>query len=327
MEFFLNEWSLQSQFSVTADFARATVAIVALVVRAREITRGRLTLYRSDRIDHRSAIGTDPFQKSINALGAEVRDVLLDVVYNKSAPAAWEANRISEPTDAYHWLMPERAAQQETDSGEPNGARPPQPVLVTEDDAPTKEIDEVAANEANEESESNEAREANERDVSDTSMAEITERLLRAAIPTGCLLNFIDSELSGLDLIEIVKNRTAPPTNVASFETVAAFEKWLEGFRGAKPYDAATATRTPLDEETCLADTSLFEPTNRLKQHGRTLYEHRTSRDIYYVDNFHKGASAHLEVFSRMGKHKGEATLDGKLKENTADKDKDYTID
>ena len=57
-------------------------------------------------MEHRSAIGSEPFQKSLHSLGKEAKDALIDVIYNKSAPVSWEMARLSEPTDAYHWEMP-----------------------------------------------------------------------------------------------------------------------------------------------------------------------------------------------------------------------------
>lgn len=309
MEFFLNEWSLQSQFTVVEEFAQAAVDIVALIVRAREITRGRSMLYRSERLAHRSAIGTDPFQKSIYALSKEIREALLDVVYNKSAPAPWEVSRLSESSDLYQWVRSATELVADSTPAQSETAGSAQELLAST----AESVGQPAG--------------ANDRDVSDTSMSELAERLMCEAIPTGCLLNFFDSELTGVETVDIVKNGAPRPASVASFETVAAFEKWLNNFRGAKPYDSATDTDPPIDEQTCLVDTTRFEPTSRPKQQGRTLYEHRTTRDTYYVDNLHWGGGAHLEVFSRMGKHRGEASLDGKLKENTRDKTKDYTLD
>nr|HEX4319147.1 hypothetical protein [Kofleriaceae bacterium] len=304
MEFFLNEWSLQSQFGVIADFSRAVATVAELIVRARQVSRGRSMLYRSERMENRSAIGSEPFQKPLHSLGKEAKDTLIDVIYNKSAPAPWQTTRISVATDAYHWEMPTI----------------PSPALPGTDSVPAPPSN-------SESSAANDEERLRIRDVSDSSMAELAERLMRKAVPAGCLFNFEGSELVGYAEINISKNRQLPGTLVASFEAVSEFEAWLGKFRGAKPYDPATATDPPIDEETCLADLTQFEPTSRPKQHGRTLYEHRTTRDIYYVDNLHSGGSAHLEVFSRMGKHKGEASLVGKLDPSKRDKDKDYTLD
>jgi hypothetical protein len=258
-------------------------------------------------MEHRFAIGSEPFQKTLHSLGKEAKDALIDVIYNKSAPAAWQIARLSKPTDAYHWVMPrsERpTAGPVVDSLTATLGGIPRPGVANDQEG-----------------------ELYIRDVSNSSMAELAERVMREAIPTGCLFNFVGSELAGHIALDISKNRVAPPVTVASFEAVAAFENWLDKFRGAKPYDPVTATEPPIDEQTCLADLTRFEPTSRPKKHGRTLYEHRTSRDIYYVDNQHAGRSAHLEVFSRMRKHKGEASLDGKLDPSKCDKDKDYTLD
>jgi hypothetical protein len=44
-----------------------------------------------------------------------------------------------------------------------------------------------------------------------------------------------------------------------------------------------------------------------------------------YVDNFHFGKGAHIEVFDGRGLHVGEADLQGNI--DTGKKDKDKTID
>ena len=50
------------------------------------------------------------------------------------------------------------------------------------------------------------------------------------------------------------------------------------------------------DKQTVLADTGHFAETNH-KVQGRTVYERIGKGEYWYVDNFHKDGSVHLEVF------------------------------
>ena len=50
------------------------------------------------------------------------------------------------------------------------------------------------------------------------------------------------------------------------------------------------------DKQTVLADTGQFAETNH-KVQGRTVYERIGKGEYWYVDNFHKDGSVHLEVF------------------------------
>ncbi len=70
---------------------------------------------------------------------------------------------------------------------------------------------------------------------------------------------------------------------------------FLKGKGIALKYDRSKFLRLD-DKQTILSDTSLFAETDH-KVQGRTVYE-RIGRDEYwYVDNFHKDGSVHLEVF------------------------------
>ena len=265
MEIFLNEWSLQLQYAAIEQFELAAIELIALVSQVRLVLqRGRGSFFRSDRLDQRHAVGADHFLKSVGAIpDKEIRETLLDVVYNKTDPAPWEASRCHNPPDAYHWIH---------------------------------------------------------YDVTDTSMAEAAERLLSNTALLGCLLNFDASPLQGQVSISVLKNALQPGAAVPCFETAAAFDGWISTIRGAMPYGETDVER-PIDEQTCLVDRARFEPTGR-RQQGRLVFEERTTRDLYYVDNLHFGRGAHLEVFSRHGVHKGEASLDGIIKEGTRDKNK-----
>lgn len=351
MEFFLNEWSLQSQFRAIAQFEDAAVRLVALVARAQHtIQHGRGFLFRSQRIEERFAIAGKNFKQSLNAITQkEVREALLEVVFNRTSPAPWENDRLHDRPDEFHWLRPQAPAEPtrpaevaaETALADTDAALADTDVdafevsgeSITEVSKPESSIEASSGDEADQAEHSVDPAgdpptdDPPGDDVTDTSMAELAERLLCEAVKVGCLLNFVDSALKGPAALDILKNRNALAASVPSFETVQAFDTWLAGKRGAAQYDVTTATATPLDEQTCLVDLARFVPTSRPPQHGRTIYEERTSGDLYYVDNAHKGTSAHLEVFTKRFVHRGDATLQGVLIPNTRDKRKDHTLE
>ena len=63
----------------------------------------------------------------------------------------------------------------------------------------------------------------------------------------------------------------------------------------ALKYDRSKFLRVD-DLQTVLADSSQFAETN-YKVQGRTVYERIGKGEYWYVDNFHKDGSVHLEVF------------------------------
>lgn len=309
MEFFLNEWSLHGQYATSELFFGAAVRFIALFERARRAANHRRgLLFRSETIELCCAVGDDDFRKSLNAIKKrELKEMLLEVVFDKTSPAPWEAARRHTRPDEYHWVKPKIDHSLQSDEAEDPQTRPHASGSGEQD------VDSLA--------ESN-GSSADEHlvNVTDTSVAEVAERLRCGAVKIACLLNFVGSRLTGHLSLEVRKNDEAELTSVPSFEAVDTFDKWLGGFRGAAPYD--TNTRTPLDEETCLVDATRFVRTSLPEQQGRAIYEELLSGDLYYVDNLHRGADAHLEVFSKRKVHRGEASLDGVLRPNTADKKK-----
>ena len=162
-------------------------------------------------------------------------------------------------------------------------------------------------------------------DVSGTSMAELAERQYQDPALDGCLLNLVDSSLSGRTVVTIVRAATTD-VRVASFESAKDLKPWLEQVGGVPPYKEDART-PPRDEQTCLRNKQVFESvTQPAPVQGRQVYRHLTSGRYYYVDNLHHGAAAHLEVFSKRGRHEGEADLDGNLKPNTKDRKKQIDV-
>lgn len=77
----------------------------------------------------------------------------------------------------------------------------------------------------------------------------------------------------------------------------------------------AAAIRPPRDRETILGrDRQRFERVGRFERNGRrTVYREVQTDRLFYVDNFHYGLAAHLEVFDSTESHVGTADLEGKV--------------
>ena len=76
--------------------------------------------------------------------------------------------------------------------------------------------------------------------------------------------------------------------------TAGVFD-YLTGKGIVLKYDRSKYLRLD-DKQTVLADTGQFAETNH-KVQGRTVYERIGKGEYWYVDNFHKDGSVHLEVF------------------------------
>lgn len=77
--------------------------------------------------------------------------------------------------------------------------------------------------------------------------------------------------------------------------TTADVFDFLKGKGITLKYDRSKFLRLD-DKQTVLADTSQFAETSHIVQ-GRTVYERIGKDEYWYVDNFHKDGSVHLEVF------------------------------
>lgn len=158
--------------------------------------------------------------------------------------------------------------------------------------------------------------------VTDTSMAELAERFEYKMLDIGLLVNFPESKLQNLTSVTVIKNDEVS-TDLACVDNKKDFANWLEdNFHISRfEYDPNSHT-PPLDSQTILRDKKRFERTRLPSQGGRTLYRERNSGHLWYVDNFHFGAAAHLEVFNSVGLHVGEADLLGNVDELKRDQNK-----
>lgn len=81
----------------------------------------------------------------------------------------------------------------------------------------------------------------------------------------------------------------------------------------------------PQDQQTLLELTSRYRYIKKICNiHGdRKIYKSMTDSIYYYIDDFHVGESAQIEVFDSSGNHLGEASIyDDSILPNTADSSK-----
>ncbi|MBS3028950.1 MAG: hypothetical protein HCA25_18230 [Dolichospermum sp. DET50] len=111
-----------------------------------------------------------------------------------------------------------------------------------------------------------------------------------------------------------------------SIDSKLALECWLEHKLNLSQLEySLDSEEPPRDKQTILRDTTRFKKTAN-KCQGRIIYLESNTERYWYVDNFHEGKAAHLEVFDKTGKnHLGEADLDGNINYSKSDSDK--TID
>ena len=157
--------------------------------------------------------------------------------------------------------------------------------------------------------------------VTDTSMAELTERKLRNQEMIGLLIKFPYSKFAGLRMVEISKNESSL-SKLDCLDDRDGLTDWLDEQLQSERFDYDFSSFTsPADLQTVLRDSKRFQPTT-YRWHERRVYQEIGTGYHWYVDNLHKGVSAHLEVFDDNGNHIGEATLDGTLDVGKSDPSK-----
>lgn len=121
------------------------------------------------------------------------------------------------------------------------------------------------------------------------------------------LLCFRESHY-GEPLVALSNQNDEKTRNVSAWVLVDNLSAFLYKNHWLRTYSDATKY-VPRDEQTILADTSLFRLTTH-HNHKRKVYE-RIGKDEYWCcDNFHTGRSAELEVFRKSDlKHIGTCGL------------------
>jgi hypothetical protein len=99
---------------------------------------------------------------------------------------------------------------------------------------------------------------------------------------------------------------------VANLSNIASPEALLKLLAQQRGYYDPTSTEPPKDFETILvkAPERFVSTGKRHGQSDRKIYRELATGYLYYVDNLHYGASAHLEVFTAAGEHLGTANIE-----------------
>jgi hypothetical protein len=163
----------------------------------------------------------------------------------------------------------------------------------------------------------------NGEDITDTCMAELAERIVCKTIVGGLLINFPQSKFQNLASVTVEKNNQIS-TELDCTDNVPDLTKWFEDNFKLSQFEYNLESREPpLDSQTVLRDSRRFQKTNLQRQGGRALYRETETNLVWYVDNLHFGASAHLEVFDSTGQHIGEADIEhGNLDHSRSDPSK-----
>lgn len=162
--------------------------------------------------------------------------------------------------------------------------------------------------------------------VTDTCMAELAERFERKMLDISLLVNFPQSKFQDLITVTVIKNGEIS-TDLDCVDNKLAFDDWLESNFHLSRLEYNIQLQTPpLDSQTVLRDKKRFERMASPCQGGRTLYREKRSGHFWYVDSFHFGKAAHIEVFDSSGFHLGEADLAGNLDLSKKDSSKKISL-
>lgn len=134
-------------------------------------------------------------------------------------------------------------------------------------------------------------------------------RIIGCAYETAAqplLINLPNSSFGAGNTVDVTKEGQHAKT-IDQVDSLAGWTEYIKSHLVVVPY-TADAKRPPLDEQTILVNTDLFEPTGKREQ-GRIRYRRKENGEIWYVDNAHYGRSAHLEVFDADGVHIGKCQI------------------
>lgn len=154
--------------------------------------------------------------------------------------------------------------------------------------------------------------------VTDTSIAELAERFLQNQDILAALINFPRSKYANQLHLCVIKN-DVDQCNLNCIDSRERMQNWLKDILDLHDIQYyPISTEPPRDQQTILRDMVRFEKTTLL-QAGRRVYKESETQYYWYVDNFHFGQAAHLEVFDSRGLHLGEANLEGTIDSSKRD--------
>jgi hypothetical protein len=168
------------------------------------------------------------------------------------------------------------------------------------------------------------------KDVKDTTLAEVTERQLQNQTQIYLVINFIQSSFNCphidiLDCCKITVIKNNDEINVIELDSVdnkIGLENWIQVKLSLYENNS---TYPPRDEQTILVNQTRFRKTQQ-RYDGRSIYLEVETQRYWYVDNFHYGLAAHLEVFDIQGNHLGEADITGNLDISKQDSNKHLNL-
>jgi hypothetical protein len=159
---------------------------------------------------------------------------------------------------------------------------------------------------------------------SDTTIGEISERIFQKNNENYLLLNFSDSIFRDAKILNIEKNNINK-INVECSDNENDLEQWIEEkYKLSRIIYNEDSTVPPTDLQTILRDNKRFIKTNLRSKDDRSVFKEIDTNYFWYVDNFHFGRSAHIEVFNIKHNHVGEANLAGIIDRNKKDKTKKF---
>ena len=149
--------------------------------------------------------------------------------------------------------------------------------------------------------------------VTSTSLAELSERLLCHQCSHGLLLNLSKSQFAAIQVVPVAKNG-APPIGIPCVENAGSLTRWLDQVFPQRfhPYGYVFGQKLSV-KQTVLRDQVRFRRTKRISKINTCVFEEKTTGRLWFIDNFHSGMGAHLEVFGADGNHIGEASPDGTI--------------
>lgn len=162
-----------------------------------------------------------------------------------------------------------------------------------------------------------------------TSTAELAERKIQNNALKGLLLNFNNSIFGESEKIEIDKNKI-DKISIDCAIGESDIEKWLIDNKLINPneeYDESSAI-APLDCQTVLKNSDIFEKTKYPNNNGRKIYRKKDNNQLWVVDSSprHAGNKAHIEIFDEnTAKHLG-TSLYNKIDLDTKFKKDERTI-
>jgi hypothetical protein len=158
--------------------------------------------------------------------------------------------------------------------------------------------------------------------VTDTTLAEAAERILQDRALVCLLVNFSNSRFRTFSSLPVLKNDNEDDlTDLDCVEDRSSLKSWLEAKLKLSQHEYDYTSKVPpVDSQTVLRDNDRFQATNKFFQ-GRRVYMEIETGYFWYVDNFHFGEAAHLEVFNAQT-HIGEADLEGNVDSGKSDANK-----